>query len=134
MMFHRGVSDNLGSRKLGYKQVTNVRNSGNLSTTFTTNERYSYVYGDHLKAKTYFDHRDREVTMGYSAEQADTSEVAQLMASLNMLAIPVTTEHYALESNRKLPIEKYKIDYADFPVNGSHPLCITRNTMVIMRR
>lgn len=115
---YSAASDEIGSRKLNAKTISKVKYSSGLNRAFSTRETYSYVYGDHLKQKTYHDNREMEITMTYPAEHADTSAICRKMVSRNMLASPVTYDHNALYSNSKIPVENYKTTYAEYTVNG----------------
>lgn len=118
MQIYSGVFDEIGSRKLSAKTISKLRDASGQYCTFTTRETYSYIYGDHLKQKTYYDNREREIAMTYPAEYADTSAICQKMVNRNMLASPITNENYALYSSAKIPIENYKTIYAEYAING----------------
>lgn len=126
--WYRGINENLCASKVIKKDITKtIQTEGFYAEPYTTSEEYSYVFGDHLKKKKYYDNNNKIDEVSYLLEGNDTASVIfKDLKEQHILTLPVTStkmvsgmyetegikvDYKKLEDGRILPSVIYVLNY-----------------------
>lgn len=124
--FYSPVECRKGTSKMYSKKTTKYFPYS--TTTFTTLEKYDYIYGTQISSKNYWDIADKQDMYTYVGETQSSNAAIDSLKAKNMLAFPTSALTNTTTYRGPIKTAGNQIDYGFYGKNGKYSqVCLAKD-------